>query len=517
MYTVYKRKLNFTLLGNVSSVLAQQLSIYGISILTFGIIARILSAEQMGLYAIIVSLVSLISAMANLGIKRFGVRMISAMNAEDDKRRSSFFWTATFISILFIIMITSITTYCLVALHIFDISNPKLDPIIFFILLTLYSFKICASSGLEGLKLFHRVTIYISFGFLIYRILMIYAVLMGYGVTGIMIAWCIGEIFSLTVLFKDTIPRFRPIKIDYNFKEILSNALPLTASDAVLAAIDWVDRLIVAIYGYSSIAIFYVATTGITFLSAIAQAIYSGTLPHLSEAFHKNDLPEFSGGIRSMSKYIILFTSPIYMLAVALAQPTIIILVGPKYLAATIVFQIMALGLWITSINPLLYTTLIAAGKSVELMYIMIISLIVDVAFLLIFYPLIGIIATGIGRSLLMATSFTLSILVAQKVINIDVDISTYVKASLSSVIMATIIIILWTYIRHLSLYPFYIILGVTIYFGMIRLLKIITIDEMTTLYTSLPDRVRFIVKILCYLLGISYRRLLVSQNAERE
>jgi len=470
----------------------------------------------MGLYAIVVSVVSLVSAMANLGIKRFSIRMISAMEALDDKDgRIRLFWTSTILSIISITAISGLVTYLLCLFRVFDISNPDLDPILFYTLLFLYSLKIYISSGLEGLKLFHRVTVYVSSGFLLYRILMIYAALMGYGVTGIMAAWCVGEVLSIAMILKDTVPRFTPLRFYPNVKEVIINSLPLTASDTVLAAVDWADRIVVSIYGYSEMAIFYIATTGITFLSAIAQAIYSGTLPHLSQAFHKSNPSHFSHEIRRIGKYIVLFTLPIYMLALALGQPTIIILVGPRYLSATIIFQIMAFGLWITALNPLLHTALIAAGKSVELMYIMVASLIVDILFLTTFYPYLGLVSAGIGRALFMATSFTLSILIAQKIIDLDIDISSLLKSMISSTLMALILIILWTYIRHISLFPIYILVGFSIYFGMIRMLKVINIDEVVTLYNSLPSKLKFTTKILCYLLGIKYEEVIEKINQE--
>lgn len=516
MCTLSSKKVNFTLLSNVGSVLVQQLTIYGISLLTFGIIARLLPPEQMGLYAIVVSVVSLVSAMANLGVKRFSIRMISAMEVLNDKEgKIGLFWTSTILSIVFIVMISGLATYLLCLFNVFEISNPYLDPILFYLLLLLYSLKIYLSSGLEGLKLFHRVTVYVSSGFLLYRILMIYAALMGYGVTGIMAAWCIGELLSISMILRDTVPRFTPFKLYPNIKEIITNSLPLTASDTVLAAVDWADRIVVSIYGYSEIAIFYIATTGITFLSAIAQAIYSGTLPHLSEAFHKSNPNKFSHEIRRIGKHIVLFTLPIYMLALALGQPTIIILVGPRYLSATIIFQIMAFGLWITALNPLLHTALIAAGKSVELMYIMILSLAADIFFLVAFYPYLGLISAGIGRALFMATSFTLSILIAQKIIDLDIDIPSLLKSMVSSTIMALMLIIMWTYIRHISLFPIYILIGLSIYFGMIRVLKVISINEIITLYSSLPGKLKFTIRILCYLLGIKYKEVIKKINQE--
>jgi O-antigen/teichoic acid export membrane protein len=197
------------------------------------------------------------------------------------------------------------------------------------------------------------------------------------------------------------------------------------------------------------------------------------------------------------------------MMAVALAQPTILILVGPGYLSATTVFQIIVLSLWITSLNPLLHTSLIAAGKSLELMYIMIVSLLIDIAFLLSFYPVLGLIAAGIARGLLLATSFSLSILVAQRIIDIDIDMDALIKSYLAAGIMTAVLVVLWTFVRSLSLYPAYLAVGFTIYFGVLRLLRTIKTEEIVTLHNSLPDKFRWVTKLICYIYGIEYNRII--------
>ena len=493
------RGLSVTLAANVGSVLAQQLSIYGISLLTFGIIARLLTPIQLGLYALVVSMVHLFSAAANLGIKRFGVWAISSRPEEGVR----IFWACTMLALAFIALISFAVTYVACLLRIFDVSNPSVDPYLFYTLLFLYSLKVYISCGLEGLRLFHRVTVYVSTGFLIYRILMIYAALMGYGVTGIMAAWCVGEGIAVALILRDTLPRFTPFTLDYSLREVVLRSLPLTASDLVVAALDWADRLVISVYGYSSIAIFYIAATGTSALTAIAQAVYSGTLPHLSESFHRGNPGEFSAEVRRIGKYIALFASPIYILAMALGQPTIIILVGPQYLSATIVFQVMAFGLWITSLSPLIHTALIAAGRWVSLMYVMVAALATDILFILIAFPYLGVVAAGIGRALLMAVSFALALVIAQDVLDLDIDMAAILKSMAASLLMAVIVIVMWTYVRHISLYPLYVLAGAAIYLGLIRLLRVVDVEDLAILYSSVPHRLIPAVKLVCRVLGV--------------
>ncbi len=504
-----KRKFDLSIISNVGSVLLQQLAIYGISIVTFGIIARTLKPDELGLYAIVVSLVSLISAIANIGIKRFIVKSVSALEALGKTlERKGIFWYSSIIAVSSIAIISFIVAYILHILNVFSISNPSIDSYIFFVLLFLYSLRIYISGGLEGLKLFYKLTIYVSSGFLLYRILMIYAALSGFGVTGIMIAWCIGEACSLLLILKDILRNYLPVTLYGNIKNILSESLPLSISDTVLASFDWADRIVVSIYGYSLMAIFYVATTGVAFLGAITQAIYSGLLPHLSERFHKETREAFSVEIRNLGRYVILFTSPIYMMAVSLAQPTIIILVGHQYLDAAPIFQLIVLSLWITMLNPLIYSSLIAAGKNLELMLIMVTGLVIEILTLILLYPYLGLIATGISRGLLLSVTFALSILIAQKIIDLDIDIEAYIKSTIAATVMAILLILLWTYVRHISLFPIYVLLGISVYFIMLRIFKVIKIEELVMLYNTIPEKTRFVVKFISYLLGISYEEV---------
>ena len=495
-----------------TSVLAQHAVIYLISLATFGIIARILNTYDIGVYGLTVSVIYLIGLSANFGLKKSTIKIISQLYERDRLESRRIFWTSLFLSLFFILIFSLGTVFAFRYLHIFSIyKNEEIYYVMLFLLIFLFSFRNHVTMGLEALKEFHIETMYVGIGFLIYRLLMVTLVILQFRILGILVSWVIGETVSLLLILYRTGRHYYPISLgNVNINSLLRESSPIFISDIILSLVDYGDRVLTTLFGFSAVAFFYIASTGAMAIGSFAQALYSGMLPHLSEEYAVGR-ERLITRIQDLNRYVYIFIAPIYIMGIALSYPAILILVGPGYSQAAAVFQVLALGLWISSIAPINQTALIASGKARYLMYIMVIGLISEFLSIILLYPILGIIATGFGKALLLTLGFVLSTFIITKEWGVPpLRLSDYVKPTIAGIISAFITWLSWIAITRIDLILLNIIIGELTYLTLLRLFKVITVEELAELYREIPFRkgTKIIMKIICIIVGIDYRQL---------
>jgi len=495
-----------------TSVLAQHAVIYLISLATFGIIARILNTYDIGVYGLTVSIVYLIGLSANFGLKKSTIKIISQVYEKDRLESRKIFWTSLFLSLFFILIFSSGTVFLFKYLRIFSIyKDEELYYLLLFLLIFLFSIRNHVAMGLEALKEFHIETVYVSMGFLIYRLLMVTLVILQLRILGILISWVIGEAVSLLLILYRTGRYYYPVSIGkVNIDNLLRESSPIFISDMILSLVDYGDRVLTTIFGFSAVAFFYIASTGAMAIGAFGQALYSGMLPHLSEEYIIGE-ERLITRIQDLNRYVYIFISPIYLMGIALSYPVILILVGPGYSQAAAIFQVLALGLWISSIAPINQTALIASGKARYLMYIMVIGLVCEFLSIILLYPFLGIIATGFGKALLLTIGFVLSTFIIIKEWGMPpLRLSDYIKPTIAGILSAFVTWLSWIVIIRIDLILLNIIIGGLAYLILLRLFRVIRVEELAELYKEIPFRkgIKIVMKVICIIVGIDYQDL---------
>ncbi len=475
-----------------------------VSLITFGLVARLLSTSELGVYGLVVSATYLIGLTSNFGIKKAVIIRISRGEP------SRIFWMGFLYSILTILSFSFITVWIFNYFKIFEeIEMPGITYPFFLLLLVIFSLRNYLTAGLEAHKMFHLTSAYTSIGFILYRILMIISVLYGYSVLGIIISWIIGETISIFPIIWKTISivgiNVKGLASD-GFTFILRETPSIYLSDLTLVLIDYGDRILTGIFGLYFLANFYIASTGAQSLSSLTQALYSGLLPHIAEEYNNNK-HEFEIYIRKLSKFFALTLSPIYMISAILAYPLIFLFVGPSYNAAIPLFQIIVFGLWLASIQPLIITALLATNNAKEAMISQIVGLIIDVLVLLGLFNIIGYLSAGFGKAFLYISTMSIGIFfIYRKLRVVPYKIGDIIRIIVANVLTGAVLWLIWIYTFRISLLPIYIITSLSIYILFLRLLRIIDREDIEILENELPlkGKIRnIIIKLISKLSGI--------------
>lgn len=477
-----------------------------VSLVTFGLIARILTANELGVYGLVVSATYLIGLTSNFGIKKAVIIRIS--RGED----LGIFWGGMVYSFLISAGFSLVTVSLLKTFKIFESVNlPDITYHLYFLLLLIFSYRNYFIAGLESFKKFHLISLYTSIGFIAYRILMLTLVIYGYSIYGIIIAWIIGELIAVIPLFNVTLSLFKGLTLTLRGREIieiLKEAPSIYFSDLTLVLIDYGDRILTGIFGLYFLANFYIASTGAQSISSLAQALYSGLLPHIAEEYGVGGEKRLQEYMQRLSKFFFLFLSPIYLVSAVLAYPLIFIFVGPSYNVAVSLFQIIALGLWLTSITPLITTSLIATGNSKEAMISQLVGLGIDIAILLGLYTHIGFLSAGFGKAFLYIASLAIGIYFLKKRVGLaPYNLNDILKILLANILLGVSTWFLWIYTFRISLLPLYVLFSIVMYLLYLRPLKIITKKDIEILEEELPLKGKIkniIIKLVSKISGVS-------------
>ncbi|NIM44951.1 MAG: oligosaccharide flippase family protein [Nitrososphaeria archaeon] len=524
-------RLGFDVARSVTAVFVQQGVIYGLSLLTFGIFARFLSVDEMGLYALLLVALNLVAYGGNLGLKKIMVRLISSHRAVGEfERMKRVFWTSLLIGLIPIIVFTIGTTFFLIYLYHFMFTTPSVDPYLFLIATLIFATRFHLSGGMEGLKRFEVLSVYSAGGFTLRRIIAIFLVMTGNGLTGILTGWVIGEGLCLVLVLMEIIKDYGRPLLGYDKTLLFRQSLPMFVADLANYLVEWGDRPVVALFGLSWIALFHVAASGNTFLNTATMAIYIGVLPYLSEAFHSSGERELIMKVKDLGRYIIIFSSPISIGAAALAYPIIDLLAGPRYIGVAPLFMVIAIGVWISATSTLYQSALIAAGLTKEVMYATAVGTLLEIVLFVGLTPIFGLLSVGLGRALLLVSTFILCLYFMYKRIGLEVDWTAMWKSYLASLVMGVVVYYLWQHgiwvilsllpwgIEYVLVYslllPFLIVIGITIYVAGLRILRVARVDEVALLYRSVPIRFKVVVRIISKITGLDYAE--VKAEAEK-
>ncbi len=499
-------QFSLSVFKSVTAVLLQQVTTIVVSALTFVVIANVLGKEGTGLYALLLISTNIVAGIGNLGLKSVMVRLIARYQSQGDElNKRRVFWTSLALGSAPISGFSVASFYLLDHFQFLDNSNLRVDPWLFLTATVLFAFRTHASGGLEGLKRFERLSAYIAGTFIFRRLIAIALLWKGYGITGILTSWIIGEGACLALIMVENFRDFKTPILGYNTMTLERQGFPLFIADLATISIDWGDRVIVIMYGLSQLSLFHIAATGAAYLNVAASSILVATLPHLSEAFHDGGSGELARKFRDLGRYVVVFSAPISIGGAALAQPLVSLLFREEFFDVAPIFAVMGIGVWISALSTLIHSSLIAAGYTKEVMYATLTGVAVDIIFLVSLFGEIGMVSTGIARAMLYVISFLSFIYFMHRKIGFEVDWNALWKSYFSSTVMGIAVYLLWLQFKKVTYLPLYVAAGILIYIVALRVLRVTELDEVAILRNSLPENLRWIVKIVSFVMGIKY------------
>lgn len=405
----FTRDVRKRLFGGMSwAILSAALS-QGLGLLSWVIIARLMSQEDVGKYAIVLSTIAAAGSLVGVGLGVSTTRFV-AENRDKSKDYAGVVAANSLaicgcVSVVFMVVIIAMKEpIASRVLHQPGLSNVL---VISSPLIIMNSMNAILSAVLGGVEAFQVVTknnAYVS----VIRIVLTAGGAKAYGLSGAVLGLVAAQTISVVGLHRSTLKVLRREGICLSFKgskaimsQVLRFSVPVFMSNLVVGPTQWLANVILVRQadGIAQMALMAIAGQWQAAVRFVPQRAHDVSLPILSNLVGSRNEREVSVIFRC-NFLIVSGVSLLVVLAVSLGSPWIVRMYGPSYASGQAVIVLMSISALLHSVSRSFTQLLFARGlSSIELS-----SAVLRCAILLgIWYALKGEGALGLATSICLS------------------------------------------------------------------------------------------------------------------
>lgn len=318
-----------------------------------------LSKDDLGIYTLVIAIVSIIAPLASLGLWEGSTRYISIFSGQGSKEdvdsvhRSSLLigaiaGTATCISLFLLSGIIS--------RHVFykpELSLPLMAVSLF---IPSYVMTIVLASVLRGYGIISPKVYFIDIGQpLFFLIPLGFIFIAGLPFISIIYAYAVSMVvvYALTAWYgylKTGIGPFAFFGGGGHIGELLKFSIPVLAIDIMFLIFRWIDTLMLGRYVSAGVVgVYGVSVTLAAFLSLPLLALDIVYMPIAGELYARNRSPELARTYQVLTKWIFSVTLPIFFILFFFPEMTITFLFGERFGDAALPLRILSIGYLFTA------------------------------------------------------------------------------------------------------------------------------------------------------------------------
>lgn len=466
------------------------------------ILARYLSLEEMGIYALLTFIFALVQTFGGLALPFASTRYIAQYVAEGDMKKARSVVTR----VLQISVLSSTLLFMLVfvpaewlSVVLFGTAKEALLFRIVAFASILYIFNVQSNGFLRGLQRMGELAAVGLIFTAVEKIVAIYLLLYPrWGLYSVAIGWLSGYIISLVVSLILTAKFLGIFGKTHEARTLLNFSYPLYLRGILNLGMQWVDRLFLGPYlaylGMYNIAIRIAVVPGL-----IATSIHIALLPKLSELYAKGTADSLRNAFRLSTRYAVLVSFPIIVGLVALAEPLLLI-AGKDYLEATLPLAILCFAAIPQTLLAAVGPTLLTLERTKIAAIVTASSIISNTAmsYITLYYFNLGMLGPAWARAFAFLVSFGVGVYALRRILSIDFDNEALWKSSAAAVVMAIALVLFrhavkWITLEY-TLIPLYVIVGSAVYFFSLVALRAIRKQDLELLRDYLPRRLKGLV-----------------------
>jgi len=487
--------------GSVELV-AQGMANIFLGLIFFIFLARMISKDEMGVYAALTMCYSLFQIIGSLGLNVAAARFVPKFLAEGNRHDAS----AVARSLIEISVASGI-----VLTFIFYMSAPLLSFGLTKSLEHLEIFRVCSlvvlsvvpmivlDGLLQGVQEFGRLALVRILGQVLKIAVSFPLLLVGYGLYAVVAGWiALGVGASLLSFF--LLRKHLSFSVHgYRYRPVLRFSLPMLGASLVIFASGWVDMFLAMLYAtLSEVGAYNVTIMASTLLTGgVLQSINSTLLPAMSRSYGSEGLKAVENAHQKSSRYMALVYSPAAIGLASVATPAIWLMAGEVYQEAVLPLAIVAVGSLAFGFFTPLSAALATVGETVRVFRITLTAVVIDVLASMLLIPGFSIIGAALGRALLFTSSFVYGLFEAKHVLKTRFDVEAAWKAILASIIMTFPVFAIQVWKASVLLIPVYLAVGAGVYVLVIKALRLVNSTDVLIAEKTLPRSLLFVMKPL--------------------
>ena len=315
------------------------------------------------------------------------------------------------------------------------------------------------------------------------------ALLLGKGLSGVLLAFIVSKVLTLISLIATTIPRFQLQKPDFvRIKSYVQFGIPLILLPLLSKIINSGDRYVISYFlSTDAVGIYAVAYTLGSLIYTGSAPLYMTLYPVMSSLWNTGKLDELRKHIEFSMRYVVMVLVPASFGIVFLAHPIIQVLSGEQFVSGSrlVLFIIPGFVLYLVS---LLGENILKIVKKTGLIFIFyVITASANVVMNIVLVPIIGMQGAAIGTFLSFGLIAFLMTSASYKYVRYAVD-KKFIAKSVGASIIMTLFLLMWNP-EGVFMVMSGIAIGGFIYFVVLWLMKGITEREKNLIMNRLPLR----------------------------
>jgi O-antigen/teichoic acid export membrane protein len=349
-------------------------------------------------------------------------------------------------------------------------------------LLSIDAFLTCLAkygrSSMEAFKAFQSLTSLETGAYVTQRILGILFVSVGYGISGIVVGWILGDAAFLvraTTIIRRNLKAYSsfPVLTLAN-RQLARFAIPVYSTRFVNFVWSQFDQLLVlAIFPIEIFAIYGVADSIFSFVAGLPFSVSQTILPHFSEQYGKEGMSSLLSSIKEASRSATLLFTPIFLGVAAICIPVVSLMAGSSYADAAILLAILcifdAFTLPDIGFNQIFYVL-----KRTEIQTLVeIAGGATGLALSLVLASPFGLVGIAAARGISFVAGYSIEVLGLRRIASIKLDRGTILRIIASAAIMAVVVFAAQQVYYQVAALGMYVLIGVVCYLAVLRGMRV--------------------------------------------
>jgi len=406
-------------------------------------ITRYLENDIYGTVTAAMALVATFNAVADLGFSSAHVKRMSE-GCDPNQCISTF----TFIKLVLtglMVALTLSSIFVWTTLLGNTLSDTSMNIILLFVLYqVLYDLSSIATTTFQARMEMAKMPLVTLVDPLIRVPLIIFVSLNYMGVVELSIAYVFGAvavfIAALYLMLREKIKWTRPVLL----RSYFNFALPLLIITIIGAVSGSADKLLITFFWTTDDVSLYAApAVFLGVFATISTAVSTLTFPSFSKLHKEGNLAEIRSLSKQAERYIAMIGLPITILIIMFPYEVCEVLLGPKYVDSGKAISIMAATTFITMINAVHSSQIIAVGRTDISARITIFTVVINIALMLLFIPSYGLGLSFVGAAMALLIGNLIGFVIVRYVVYRLTGTSPNVRLALQMVAgIATAVVI---------------------------------------------------------------------------
>jgi len=485
-----------------------------IGLIYFIILAHALSDSEMGVFALLSFILTLIQVFGTFAFPSAAVKFISQYLAGGDSEKAR----TVVVRVLQAGLLASTIAFLGLFIPAELVSSLMFGTPIYALLLRLIA--LCAiftiinlevTSFLQGMQRMRDAALIGIAYSVISTSLGAYLLFSGWRLEGVALGWLAGLAFSTIIGLIITAKHLSFLGKAHPIGPLVNFSLPLYISSGIGLFVNWVDQLLLAFFlGQGALGIYYVAVRASAVPGLFSSSIVSALFPQLSELYSQQGFNSLKDAFRVSTRYSVLIGFPLIVGLAILAYPIIILFGGWQYIGAAEPLIIISIAALVSTLSVAVSPILLTLERTVIASLLSVVSVLLNffLAYSALAYFGLGMIGTAWARTMAGIISTVLSLYILRRYVPISFDKEALWKASAASAIMALAILALdlariflssGSYqsssnpflVIRLHLLPIYVVFGAVVYFLALVGLRAIKKYDLQLVQEYLPENLR--------------------------